>query len=440
MEKLGLEILPENLKNRFKEKCIFMTIIKIVFLCHFSNSKVRDNLELKCLGIRNLINKLRGFPSLSYDDMAIWVSDYIQEFEKHPEYEFHIVAPHKGMKKEFQSFEINSINYHFFKCDNNIISDWYNSRLSIEEKNNYKKNRTRINKIITGIHPDLVMLCGAENPYYSLGVLDINKTPVYVILQTLLNSPKRIEMGVGTPYRRKIEVDVLTHAHYFCASGEKTINKIQEFNPHAVMLPAKFPTHRPLIEKCETKDYDFVFFSRGISVEKGIEDLLKAMKIVAKKNERVSLNVIGACGSDYRKHLDAMIASLGIAQNVHFSGFYDRIDDMYANVLKAKAVVVPGITAGLNSTVREAMFMGLPTICYQTSSTDVINKEKICLLTASMGDIEDLAKQMFFTIDNPDRAIEIAANGKDYAEKEFGNKAIVDKLLDNCRLIIEGKV
>lgn len=417
-----------------------MNRYRIVFLCHFSNSKVRENLGLKWLGIRNYINKLRGFPSLSYEDFAIWVSDYIQEFEKHPEYEFHIVAPHKGMKKEFQDFVINGINYHFFKCDSSIISDWYNSRFSIEEKNNYKKNRGRIDKIITEINPDLVLLCGAENPYYSCGVLDIKNRPVYVILQTLLNSPKRIEIGVGTPYRRKIEADVFAHANYFCSTSEKPIDIIRKFNPHAVMLPAPFPTHRPLIVKCDTKDYDFVFFARGISVEKGIEDLLKAVKIVSNKYKCVSLNVIGLCRPDYRKHLDIMISSLGIAQNVLFSGFYDKIEDLYVNVAKAKAVVLPGITAGLNSTIREAMFMGLSIVCYQTSATDVINKEKIGLLTASMGDVKELAKLMCFTIENPDRTFEIATNGKEYAEKEFGNKAIVDKLLNNCRLIIEGKV
>lgn len=413
---------------------------KIVFLCHFSNSKVREYLDLKRLEIRNFINKLRGYPYASYIDFAIWVSDYIQEFEKHPEYEFHIVAPHKGMKKEFQNFVINGINYHFFKCDSNIICDWYNNHYLIEEKNNYKKNRVRIDKIITEIHPALVMLCGAENPYYSTGVLDINNIPVYVILQTLLNDPKRIEMGVGTPYRRKVEADVFKHARYFSTTTENASKKIHELNTHAVILSAPFPTHRTEVEKSEAKDYDFVFFTKGISKEKGIEDLLKAMAIIVKTYKMASLNVIGSCGPDYRKRLDAMIVSLGIAQNVHFSGFYDKIEDMFSNVAKAKVVVVPGITAGLNSTVREALLMGMPTICYKTSATDDINKEIRCLLTATMGDVEDLAKQMYFTIENPDRTIEIASNGKEYAEKEFSNKAIVDKLLDNCRLIIERKV
>jgi glycosyltransferase involved in cell wall biosynthesis len=412
----------------------------IIFLCHFSNADVRNQLDLKEYTFRNALYKLQNKETLHYNDFAIWVSDYIKEFEKHNEYEFHIVSPHKGMKRNRQDFQQNGIYYHFFKCDSNYICDWLNHRFHLEEKNNYQKNRGLIKKIADGIRPDLVILCGAENPYYSVGVLDVQDKPIYVILQTLLNDPKRIEMKVGTAYRRKVEKTIFRHSRYFSVTGEKPIAKIKEFNSNAVILPSVFPTHRPIIEKSETKEFDFVFFARNVSKNKGIEDVLKAMSIVVKSHTDMSLNIIGDCNPDYKEQLEDLIVVGGIDKNVHFAGFYQQVEEMYNHAVKAKTAVLPGITAALNSTIREAMFMGLPTVCYRTSATDIINKDKTCLLAAPMGNVEELARLMCMSIEKPDMALEVERNGKEYAEREFSNRAIVDKLLENCRLIIEEKV
>ncbi len=406
---------------------------KIVFLCHFSNAIIRERLDLNNYKFRNV---LKGHRQQLYDDFAIWVSDYIAEFEKHPDVEFHIIAPHYGLKSEIQSFELNGIRYHFFKSNNGIIHTVLEKTFHNEEKEYYPSNRKKISTIIKNVNPDLIILCGAENPYYSLGALDVTDKPVYVILQTLLNDPKRVEMGVGNAYRRKVETAIFKHAVYFCTSGEKEIDRIKECNTDAVILSAGFPTHRPQVVLPIEKEYDYVFFARSVTKNKGIEDLIHALSLVVKKNDALRLNIIGAVENGYKKNLAGLIAELGIANNVHFSGYFQQVADTYKNVAKAKVVVVPGITAGLNSTVREAMLMGLPTICYETTATKQINDDNICLLTAPMEDIETLANQMLFAITCSEQAREISENGKAYAELHFSNEAIVNKLLDNCRIIL----
>lgn len=413
---------------------------KIVFICHFSNSIVREVLNLKTHKVQNAIRKKVGTHLFRYDDFAIWVSDYIQEFEKHPEYDFHIVAPHLGMKDEIQEFVVNSINYHFFKCDSNYLSNVLKEFLKLDEKQNYRNQRRVVKSFISTINPDIVLLCGAENPNYSTSVLDIHDKPIYVIPQTFLNDPKRIEMGVGSSYKREIEKEIMKHAKYFCVAGDNIINYIRTVNNEAVILPVAFPTHRPIINIPDKKEFDYVFFARIVTKNKGIEDLLRAFAIVKSSYANIRLNVIGRIDDEYKSHIEKMIQQLGIRNNIILSGYYDNIDDTFANVVKAKVVVVPGITAGLNSTVREAMYMGLPTICYSTTATDMINKEKTCLMTAPVGDIEALARLMSGSLERAGYTKEVANNGKDYAEREFGNEAIVNKLLDNCLQIIEKKI
>lgn len=413
---------------------------KIVFLCHFSNPEIREKLKLKKYSVRNCINRFRGVSLKEYYDSAIWVSDYIHEFEKHKEFEFHIVSPHRGLRCKTQCFVLNDVYYHFFKCNGNYAYDYLNAKIHFDERSNYKHNRNRIKSFIEDIQPNLIILCGAENAYYSIGVLDEKKIPVYTILQTLLNDPKRIDMGIGTSYRRKIELDIFRYGHYFCTTSDKAVDKIKEVNKEAIMLPAMFPTHRPTVVIPDKKNYDFVFFAKSIKKNKGIEDVLQALSFVKKTYPAITLNIIGKCTVEYREDLDNIIKLLGLQENVYFSGFYNSIEDTYLNVIKANAAVLPGITAGLNSTVREAMFMGLPTVCYETEATISINEEKTCLLTAPMGNVDELARLMLVTKEKPEYSLKIATNGKLYAEKVYGNEAIVNVLLDNCLKIIEKKV
>lgn len=411
---------------------------KIVFLCHVSNSEVREHLDLHDYKLRRLAYKMKGGKTL-YEDFAIWVTDYIEEFEKHPEFEFHIVAPHWGMKRKHQDYERNGISYHFFKCNKGIICTYLDKIFHFQERNNFGENRQLISEIISEINPDMVIVCGAENPYYALGTLDIKDKPVYVILQTLLNDPKRVAAGLATPYKRKMELEIFRHAQYFCTTTEKDINKIKEVNPNAVILPVRFPSHRPVVHIPEKKEYDFVFFAMHIAVNKGIEDVIKALAIVKKKHEGVRLNIIGKCPSDYKESLDMLISQLGLKANVHFSGFYQQIQDTFENVVKAKASLVPGITT-VNSTVRESMYLGMPTIVYDLPGIQVINKEFQCVFAAEVENVEALAKQMLLVLDNPEQAKQVAANGKAYAERVYSNAAIVDKLLEYCRQIIARKV
>ena len=344
------------------------------------------------------------------------------------------------MKRNKSSFKLRGINYYFFRCDGTYFYDFLCEHLGLEKKNDYSRNRKRIQGIISDIEPDILLLCGAENPYYSLGALDVHNCPVYVILQTLLNTPQRIEMGVGDAYRRDKEIEIFRHAHFFTAGAPISKQKISKYNKDAKFLPCGFPTHRPIISLPTKRDFDFVFFSRIISKSKGIEDVFRAMHIVKGRYINVSINVIGMCNDEYKKKLDEIIRELQLGNNVIFSGYFDSIEEMYSNVVRADAVVVPGITAGLNSTVRESMLLGLPTICYETQVSKNINHDDICLLTAQMGNVDELGKLMILTLENPEYSKSVAIKGKEYAERVFSNETIVNRLIDNCRLIIEKKI
>lgn len=410
---------------------------KIVFISRFSNTIVRERLTLRKNRLQNFIHHLLGKKPILYDDFAIWASDYISEFEKHKEFEIHVVSQHDGMKKPYQKFDYHNIDYHFYKCDGNFITNFLRAKFKLDQRSNYRRNRKKTSEIIKDIQPDLIILCGAENPRYGIAVLDIIKTPIIVILQTLLNDPKRIEYKLGSPYRRKVEYDIFKHANYFCTTSEHAMEVIRSQNNNAVMLPIRFPTHQPVVDVPAEKECDFVFFARYVRKNKGIEDILNALANVKKTHKNVLFNIIGNCEDEYYSLLCNIINENGLQDNVRFLGYFPNIEDSYYHVARAKVVVVPGITAALNSTVRESMLIGMPTICYETEATKEINSGDSCLLTARFCDVEDLSRVMIWAIEHGLEINKIAENGKHYAERMFGNSSIVNGLLKECSLIIE---
>ena len=161
------------------------------------------------------------------------------------------------------------------------------------------------------------------------------------------------------------------------------------------------------------------------------------MGTVVKQVPDARLCIIGKCEDNYRRFLDELITSLSITRNVVFAGYFELIEDVYNTVAKAGIAVLPGITAGLNSTIREAMLMGLPTICYRSRATDSINSKAENLIAAEKEDIGELAGLMIKALSDRVWVSQVAIRGKVYADTAFSNKAIVEKLLDNCKLIVD---
>ena len=408
---------------------------KVAFVCHFSNEKIRQHLRLKSWRMRNILFRLLKHPEFHPVDFDVWVSDFIEQFERHSEFEYHIVATHRGMRQCRQDFVINGIHYYFVKSDSNLFYETLDAKLKLSEKQDYKKNRRRLKKVLDEVNPDLVVLCGAENPEYSSVALDVEGKPVYVLLQTVLNNPqmgKYTNLNVG--YKADLEKRIFQKIHYVGTSGPRYFSLYKAINPEAVCLTSRFPSHQPPIFEDIEKEYDFVFYGR-LSKNKGIEDVIKAMAIVVRQHPDATLCIIGSADGQYGMYLKQLAADGRCADNVIFTPRLDRLEDLFATIQRGRCVVVPGITA-FNSTVRESMLMGLPVVVYELPKVKAINAKGENLLAARMEDVDDLASKMIFVLENPEQALLIAENGKRYAGQAFNNNPIGDKLIANFQAII----
>lgn len=408
---------------------------RICFICHFSNASIRNSLTLKNWKLRNWICKTIKHQLFSYSDFAIWVTDYIEEFKRfRGDLEFHIISPHIGMKKNLEEFELDGIYYHFFRSDSNLLNDYINAKFCLNEKRDYKNSRNVIMKYVDVINPELVVICGAENPIYSSVALDIENRPVYLLLQTVLNNPKMAQFTQSIGYRVETEKRIFSKVKYFGTGVKEYFDLFRTINSKAFCLPVIWPTHQPEIIQNSQKCYDYVFFGR-FTRNKGVEDVVTAFSIVIKKYPKAKLCLIGYADTDYGRLVYQKAIENGCVDNIVFKPAFSDINDVYKEVQKSRFVVVPGITA-FNSTAREAMLMGLPVVVYDMPIVEEINSESNCLLAAKMEDTQDLAEKMMFAYEHTKEIAEIAANGKQYADQYYSNKKSGDLIIKNMKAII----
>ena len=409
--------------------------MQVILFCNYSSNKIRTHLQLSKLNVDNVLRRFLGLPELKYQDVAPWIEAFIKFFQTRIDYSLHVVALHVGMKKNVESFELGGIHYHYVKSGLGMISKVLDVFFGTQKKKGFPVYRKRFDVALKGIKPDVMMICGAENPDYAMAFINNECSRKLVILQTLMNDPKRIAMGVSTDFRRQIEDTVIRNAKNFAVPDPQWIGYIKSVNPNAICHPFTFPTIAPAVDLKTTKKFDFVFFAGGLARNKGTNDSVSALSIVAKKYPYVTLNIIGGASEEYMNELHQQIKDNGVERNVIMTPPFPVRNDVFKQVIKSSYAVLPGITASLNSTVREAMLMGMPTIVYETIDTIQINQEKRCVITAKMEDVEDLATKMEYALIHTAEIEAIAHNGEEYAQSHFSQEAFnksFDGFLKRC--------
>ena len=405
---------------------------KVVFLCHFSNSDIRKALRVEDNPLVNFVRKQTGH---QLKDYAPWVTEFIKEFEKYEDIDFHIVAPHPGLKSEIVAIRVNGINYHFYRP----FKTWALRKMDnfLKKEEDFELSRKRAKKIINNINPDLVCLCGAENPYYSICALDVENRPLMVLLQTVLNNPKLKAYNKGFIKRAAIEKEIFMKAQYFGTEDRLYYDLLKQIKPEAIAFKTTFAWHKPPKMGVVEKEFDFAFMAHRLVKYKGIENLIEAFGIVLKEHPNAKLNIVGSCEPDYFELLNKKIAEFGGEHNVVFSGYYPNHDDALYQVMKSSCVVLPGITATLCSTMLETLFMGLPLICFRTTGTPYLNSEKECVLLAENGNTRDLASKMIYALTHKEEMQDMARNGQWFANKKFSNEESGRLLIKAFNLAID---
>lgn len=144
--------------------------------------------------------------------------------------------------------------------------------------------------------------------------------------------------------------------------------------------------------------------------EKGIAELLNAMKILVSKGKNVHLNLVG--DGAYRNQMEQLMENLDIASYVTINyGIYDNTEKCkcYCN---ADIYILPTYHEGFPRTLYEAMIFGTPIITTMVGGIPFLMKENRNCYSIEPKSVDSIVTGIEFAIDNYD-------NMKSYAENAF---------------------
>lgn len=142
-----------------------------------------------------------------------------------------------------------------------------------------------------------------------------------------------------------------------------------------------------------SKQNDFTIGYIGrLSGEKGIETLLKSMKVLIGRHSNLKLHIVGE--GPLRKHLENYSNSLGLHHSVVFAGLINDIKKVYKHL---DLLALPSETEGMPNVVLEALAMevpvvatnvgGLPEIIKSGSNGILVEPRNVERLTGAIGSL-----------------------------------------------------
>lgn len=411
------------------KRIIMVDKLKVVWVCHFSDSKTRKYLERKRFSLLSGIHKILGKQYFN-KDFAIWIPNAIKEFEKFNDVELSIIFPHRGVRREIQTFNINGIHYYCYRSeDDNLLSFFIQHALK-RVKASYSKNRKVIKEIIKTVSPDVVHVIGAENPYYSLAALDAPKgIPLIVSLQTLMsdtsfkkNYPIRRDLY---DYRSKSEIAIIERSDYIGTRvpefREFIVNRIK---PQVKFLDLTLAVGVDVNKSIVKKEYDFVYFAANIS--KACDDAIEAFAIAKQVYPSLTLNISGGYSASYKDFIDNRAFELGIKNSIFFSGSKATHNEVIEQIMKSKYALLPLKIDLISGTIREAMACGLPVVTTITPATPRLNEKRESVLLSKKGDHQAMAENMIKLLNDNNYADMIKNNAYHTVQEEYSNKSFME--------------
>lgn len=391
---------------------------KVVWLCHFVNQEMKDY-----------------FKTPNVNEMAPWINNLIELFKERNDIELHIVAPNVFTNETIE-FPEEGVKYHFYQHRPSFIPKKAHSLLRFETLTNYSFVKKRIARIIKKITPDIIHLHGAENPYYSAGILPLLKHfPTLVTIQGFIRNTSEPNFII----KRKIEIEeeILKNTQHI-GIRTKEMNKIaSELNPEAHLHFHNYPLSAVNFIKDNTikSTYDIIFFAR-VCKDKGIEDLIEALAVVKNKKPDVTLNVIGGSSKSYLQHLKNLMQQFDLEQNVKFLGFLKNQQDIYKHALGAKLCVLPTYHDIIPGTIIESMLLKLPIIAYAVGGIPELNDSGEAVVLVEKRNIKQLAEKILELLQNETSRNKLAEFAYLVVKNRFDNKKVVTDIINAYKEVL----
>ncbi|HPD61702.1 MAG TPA: glycosyltransferase family 4 protein, partial [Thermodesulfobacteriota bacterium] len=154
---------------------------------------------------------------------------------------------------------------------------------------------------------------------------------------------------------------------------------------------------------------------------KGQKYLIQAMAKVVQKFPEVHLLIVGK--GKLEKELKALTAELGLQQHITFTGFREDIG-AFLNLLDL--LVVSSTGEGLSATIVDALALEVPVVATDAGGIPEIITPGETGIIVLQANPEALAQGILWTLNNYDKAKEMARRGRRNVAERFSADAMVE--------------
>lgn len=176
----------------------------------------------------------------------------------------------------------------------------------------------------------------------------------------------------------------------------------------------------------------YAVFTGRLSLEKGLDTLIRAWKIVSEKYPDAHLLLLGE-GGEYRNveaDLKNLTVELNVADKVHFHGYVSNPKEY---VLASDLFVLPSEVEGMSNSLVEAFACGAVVTASDIESNWEICQNGVNCLLAKFGDENEWARVIIRIFESPESAQELARKARALAEERLSVNKMVSNYLEVYR-------
>jgi glycosyltransferase involved in cell wall biosynthesis len=166
---------------------------------------------------------------------------------------------------------------------------------------------------------------------------------------------------------------------------------------------------------------------------KGLEDLLRALAILAQDNLRPDLLIAGADGS--REALESHVEQLGVGEQVKFLGFVQDMKGFYDSIDVAALASLSG--EGLPLFVLEAMSSGLPVVATDVGGTKEALRDGVDGFVVPAHEPSSLAAALRKLLQHPEDRQQMGMNARRRVEADFSSTVFFEAVFGLYQEVLE---
>lgn len=383
---------------------------KILWLCIYSNAMKKSHMSL---WVRR------------ETEYGAWIPNLLQGFVGDANYEIHVVSTENWMRKIYESWSDNGINYHCYQTGLPFLGRGF--RLPIDALTRYWLNRHRIKRIIDQVKPDLIHLFGAEMPHYGAVLLDLKKEyPTLVTIQGFIHRARSRKDSLSLRSRCKYENLLIKKCAHYTGDYEAE-SVLRRVNPEMQSFKTTyFPVNETLVGLTRPQEIKYdILFAGKLTREKGFGDFLELVRMLKVERPQIKAAVVGY-PSVYAEAV-TFIGKNGLNENVVWLGRFPSQEGLFQAYLQSKLFIAPTYNDCFASTLRENMLLGTPCVAYRTGGIPYANRngdENIALV--DQGDVKALFVRVLQLLNSDAMRAEIAERARVFARQEFSLQANVE--------------